>query len=124
MGYIDGISGLFPDAYYPYFIRFTVPMFPGPDVYRPIPQTSVLYGTFPRLISLYPGDGEGIPWVSAWASYQIRKIAGCTCAGNAGKVFFPPPRVSPDMHHGTCVTHVPCCIPKYDIRMPVSECFR
>ena len=26
--------------------------------------------------------------------------------------FFPPPRVSdPDMHHGTCVTHVPGCMP-------------
>ena len=25
--------------------------------------------------------------VSTWASYQIRKIAGCTCAGNAGNVF-------------------------------------
>ena len=26
--------------------------------------------------------------------------------------FFPPPRVSnPDMHHGTCVTHVPWCMP-------------
>ena len=26
--------------------------------------------------------------------------------------FSPPPRVSdPDMHHGTCVTHVPWCIP-------------
>ena len=25
---------------------------------------------------------------------------------------FPPPRVSdPDMHHGTCVTHVPWCMP-------------
>ena len=23
----------------------------------------------------------------AWASYQIRKIAGCACAGNAGKIF-------------------------------------
>ena len=22
-----------------------------------------------------------------WASYQIRKIAGCACAGNTGKVF-------------------------------------
>ena len=22
-----------------------------------------------------------------WASYQIRKIAGCACAGNAGNVF-------------------------------------
>ena len=25
--------------------------------------------------------------VSIWASYQIRNIAGCTCAGNAGNVF-------------------------------------
>ena len=46
------------------------------------------------------------------ASYQIHKIAGCACAGNAGNVS-PPSRVSdPDMHHhGTCVTHVPWCMP-------------
>ena len=26
--------------------------------------------------------------------------------------FFPPPRIrDPDMHHGTCVTHVPWCMP-------------
>ena len=48
-----------------------------------------------------------------WASYQIRKIAGCACAGNAGNVFprrrfQRKPLVSdPGMHHGTCVTHVP-----------------
>ena len=40
---------------------------------------------------------------TAWASYQIRKIAGYACDGNAGNV--------PDMHHGTCVTHVPWCMP-------------
>ena len=46
-----------------------------------------------------------------WASYQICKIAGCASAGNAGNVF-PPPRVSdPEMHHGTCVTQVPWCMP-------------
>ena len=46
-----------------------------------------------------------------WTSYQIRKIAGCACAEIAGNVY-PPPRVSdPDMHHGTCVTHVPRCMP-------------
>ena len=51
-----------------------------------------------------------------WASYQIHKIAGCACAGNAGNVFpcrrFPrEPIVSdPAMHHGTCVTHVPWCM--------------
>ena len=31
--------------------------------------------------------------------------------GNSG-TFSPPPHVSdPDMHHGTCVTHVPWCMP-------------
>ena len=51
-----------------------------------------------------------------WASYQIRKIAGCACAGNAGNVFprrrfKRKPLVSdPGMHHGTCVTHVPWCM--------------
>ena len=52
----------------------------------------------------------------SWASYQIRKIAGCACAGNAGNVFphrrfKRKPLVSdPGMHHGTCVTHVPWCM--------------
>ena len=51
-----------------------------------------------------------------WVSYQIRKIAGCACAGNAGNVsprrrFQRKPIVcDPGMHHGTCVTHVPWCM--------------
>ena len=51
-----------------------------------------------------------------WASYQIRKIAGCACAGNVGNVsprrrFQRKPLVSdPGMHHGTCVAHVPWCM--------------
>ena len=51
-----------------------------------------------------------------WASYQIRKIAGCACAGNAGNVFprrrfqRKPVVSDPGMHHGTCVTHVPWCM--------------
>ena len=49
--------------------------------------------------------------VRQWASYQIRKIAGCACTGNAGNVF-PTTAVSdPVMHHGTNVTHVPWCMP-------------
>ena len=54
--------------------------------------------------------------VELWASYQIRKIAGCACAGNAGNIFprrrfQRKPLVSdPGMHHGTCVTHVPWCM--------------
>ena len=48
-----------------------------------------------------------------WASCQIRKIAGCACAGDAGNVLprgrfqRNPPVNDPGMHHGTCVTHVP-----------------
>ena len=55
-------------------------------------------------------------YMMPWASYQIRKIAGCACAGNAGNVFprgrfQRKPLVSdPGMHHGTCVTHVPWCM--------------
>ena len=46
-----------------------------------------------------------------WASYQIRKIAGAHAPGMPG-TFSPSPQVSdPDMHHGTCVTHVPWCMP-------------
>ena len=51
-----------------------------------------------------------------WASSQIRNIAGCACAGNAGNVsphrrLQRKPLVSdPGMHHGTCVTHVPWCM--------------
>ena len=60
---------------------------------------------------------RGLPiGYAPWASYQIRKIAGCACAGNAGKVF-PRRRIQrkllvsdPGMHHGTCVTHVPWCM--------------
>ena len=54
--------------------------------------------------------------VFPWASYQIRKIAGCACAGNAGKVLSRhrlqrKPIVSdPGMHHGTCDAHVPWCM--------------
>ena len=55
-------------------------------------------------------------WKWTWASYQIRKIAGCACAGNAGNVFprrrfqRKPLASDPGMHHGTCVTHVPWCM--------------
>ena len=54
--------------------------------------------------------------VAVWASYQIRKIAGWACAGNAGDVFprhrlQRKPLISDhDTHHGMCVTHVPWCM--------------
>ena len=54
--------------------------------------------------------------ICSWASYQIRKIAVCACAWNAGSVFpttdlkGKPLVNDPDMHHGTCVTDVPWCM--------------
>ena len=49
--------------------------------------------------------------VVQWASCQIRKIAGAHAPGMPG-TFSPSPQVNdPDMHHGTCVTHVPWCMP-------------
>ena len=51
-------------------------------------------------IHLIPVDSfhkDLVIWkVRPWASYQIRKIAGCTCAGNAGNVPGIP---------GACATH-------------------
>ena len=47
-----------------------------------------------------------VGFLSLWASCQIRKIAGCACAC-AGNVFPATAGLRPDMHHGTCVTHVP-----------------
>ena len=45
-----------------------------------------------------------------WASCQIRHIVGAHAPGMSG-TFSPPPQVrDPDMHHGTCVTHVPWCM--------------
>ena len=57
--------------------------------------------------------GRQIPvdFTMPWASCQIRKIAGAHAPGMPG-TFSPSPQVSdPDMHHDTCVTHVPWCMP-------------
>ena len=54
---------------------------------------------------------ENIRGPRSWASCQIRKIAGAHALGMPG-TFSPTPEASdPDMHHGTCVTHVPWCMP-------------
>ena len=81
---------------------------------RDIPWYQLCYSPFtlgePHMISSYAA------FQTSWASYQIRKIAGCACAGNAGNVFprcryQRKPQVSDSgMHHGTCVTHVPWCM--------------
>ena len=46
---------------------------------------------------------------SSWASYQIHKISGCACAGNAGNVF-PRPRLQRKPLVSDPVTHVPWCM--------------
>ena len=80
---------------------------------RQRPSYKVLSSLIPPLIGY-----RYLVWakVFPWASYQIRKIAGCACAGNAGNVF-PTHRLQrkslvsdPDMHHSTYVTHVLWCV--------------
>ena len=68
-----------------------------------------VHGLFQDMSKInFTGDGL-LP--ATWASCQIRKIAGAHAQGMPG-TFFPSPQVSdPDMHHGTCVTHVPWCMP-------------
>ena len=49
--------------------------------------------------------------IDTWASCKIRKIAGAHAPGMPG-TFSPPPEASDtDMHHDTCVSHVPWCMP-------------
>ena len=44
-------------------------------------------------------------------SYQIRTIADAHAPGIQGTFSLPPWVSDPDMHDGTCVTHVPSCMP-------------
>ena len=75
----------------------------------------LLYGFHGNYLRRYMHHAPRTRFV-VWASYQIRKIAGCACAGNAGNVFprhwfkRKPVVCDPGMHHGTCVTHVPWCM--------------
>ena len=64
-----------------------------------------------RTCCVYQAEQSRCPW----ALYQIRKLAGYTCAGKAGNVFLATdlkkPLVSdPGMHHGPLVTLVPWCM--------------
>ena len=63
------------------------------------------------LVTMHLGMCELYMWsLSLWASCQIRKVAGAHAPGMPG-TFSPSQRVSdPDMHYGTCVTHVPWCL--------------
>ena len=59
------------------------------EYHRSILLNHCTYGTLARYAKLWVAHAPGMPGT-----------------------FFPPPRISdPDMHHGTCVTHVPWCMP-------------
>ena len=45
------------------------------------------------------------------ASCQVRKVQVVHAPGMPGTFSPPLPVSNPDMHQGTCVTHVPCCMP-------------
>ena len=51
-------------------------------------------------------------WAMLWVSYQIRKIMGVHAPGMPET--FPRHLwlSDPGIHHGTCVTHVPWCMPR------------
>ena len=57
-------------------------------------------------------------WMNIYSSFfrhgsltRYTKLRVARAPGMPG-TFSPPPRVSdPDIHHGTCVTHVPWCMP-------------
>ena len=85
------------------------------------PDTSALDSSAGKYMAYNAADwmSFGLVWFGLslcftqcqWASCQIRKIAGAHAPGMPG-TFSPYPQVSdPDMHHGTCVTHVPWCMP-------------
>ena len=72
---------------------------------------NIAIGLYSTHSSIRLSDHPSLFNVLPWAFYQILRIAGCACAGMPGTVS-PPPWVSDSgMHHGACVTHVPCCMP-------------
>ena len=75
-----------------------------PSVRRPKGSCSltILLSVEPRVQPWWIWKVRKHPWAASW---QICKIAGCACTGNAGN-FSPPPRVSdPDIHHGMCLVN-------------------
>ena len=59
------------------------------------------------------GTSDTIVWHTAWASCQICNISCCACSAPVIPGTFSPqaPVSDPDMHHGTCMTYVPWCMP-------------
>ena len=110
---VEIIRFFFGDLMLSFSLQFLVPVVSAvPLLAKALLTGRMLQLAFLRLILWCCG----LQWQTPLASYQIRKIAGCACAGNARNVFprrrfQRKPIVSdPGMHHGTCVTHVPWCM--------------
>ena len=78
---------------------------------------SELLGHIPNqksLWELFTQDGTDSQNLGAWLMDYLARYVKLQVAHAPGMpgTFSPPPRVSdPDMQHGTCVTHVPWCMP-------------
>ena len=80
-----------------------------PKIHCKLPRIQCSLGIFQSILKSTNHRADN---TSQCTYYQIRKIAGCACAGNAWNVFPVIRGVSdPGVHHGTCVTHVPWCMP-------------
>ena len=83
---------------------------------EPNPQQATDWPSFPGIFQVSP-DSQITTRFCTWASYQIRKIAGCACARKTGKVFLTTHFTGncllvsdPGMHHGMCMRHVMWCM--------------
>ena len=68
----------------------------------------ILFSLWVTLEPPFPG------WHDIWANGHVARYVKLRIAHAPGmpRKFSPPSRVSdPDMHHGTCVLHVPWCMP-------------
>ena len=75
----------------------------------------------PTLLSLAAPEVVILSTYGPLASYvKLRVVHALGMPGT----FSPPPRVSdPDMHHGTCVMHVPWCMPGFHLKSVAGKTF-
>ena len=73
-------------------------------------------GTPRKILNAVVHKGPGIKQEILWASYQIRNIAGCACAGNTGKDF---PATNFNRNH---LLAIPAYIPARASRTCHDEC--
>ena len=110
--FIENISAVF-QANRIIFIFHSIPIHPLPcvDRYRPVVMQNGGSKDKSRIsCQCYREMQLSLVQRTQWASCQIRNLRFAHAPGMPG-AFSPPPRISdPDMHHGTCVTHVPWCM--------------